>query len=50
MGGQSDSDFLRAAHDFEQDVSRDSVTTIYLNKPAPTGGLKVTYWEIAEER
>ena len=32
----------------EQDVMRDSVITIYLNKPAPPGGLKVTYWEIAE--
>ena len=34
----------------EKDVMRDSVITIYLNKPAPPGGLKVTYWEVAEGR
>lgn len=32
----------------ERDVNFDSVITVYLNKPAPSGGLKLAYWEIGK--
>ena len=32
----------------DRDVNFDSVITVYLNKPAPSGGLKLAYWEIGK--
>ena len=32
----------------DRDVNYDSVITVHLNKPAPSGGLKLAYWEIGK--
>lgn len=34
----------------ERDVNFDSIITVYLNKPAPAGGLKLAYWEIGKHK
>ena len=32
----------------ERDIDPDSIITLHLNKPAPAGGLKLSYWEIGK--